>query len=146
MIEMAMKPTRRTTLLLLLLTMTTLSCMSAGCIRSRVKIDSEPSGAEVIWRGQPYGATPITIPINWYWYYDIALEKPGYERLETIERFRTPPWLLMPMDLIMELIPVPITDTRRRHYVMTPLTEPAEVEGVQTIETLEPGTIELLPE
>jgi hypothetical protein len=93
---------------------------STGCIRSRVHITSEPDGAEVIWRGQPYGATPITIPFNWYWYYSIALEKPGYDRLETLERFRTPPWFLMPLDLVMELVPIPIPDNRDRHYVLQP--------------------------
>lgn len=91
-----------------------------GCIRSRVILTSEPSGAEVIWRGQPYGATPVTIPFIWYWYYDIALEKPGYKRLEATERFRTPPWFLMPLDVFMEIIPVPIPDTRERHYVLQP--------------------------
>lgn len=94
-----------------------------GCIRSRVLIDSVPSEAEVIWRGDPYGATPVTIPFLWYWHYDIALEKPGYKRMETIERFRTPPWFLMPFDLLMEIIPIPIPDTRERTYVLEPLEE-----------------------
>ena len=92
-----------------------------GCIRSRVQITSEPNGAEVIWRGQPYGATPVTIPFIWYWYYDFALEKPGYHRTEVFERFRTPPWFLIPMDLFVELLPIPIHDTRHRHYELEPL-------------------------
>jgi hypothetical protein len=91
-----------------------------GCIRSRVHITSEPEGAEVIWHGQPYGATPIEIPFIWYWHHDIALEKPGYQRLETIERFRTPPWFLAPVDLLMEILPIPIPDNRYRHYVLQP--------------------------
>ena len=95
-----------------------LALTAGGCIRSRVHILSEPAGAEVIWRGQPYGATPVTIPFIWYWYYDIALEKPGYERLEVTERFRTPPWFLMPLDLFMEMIPIPIPDNRERSYVL----------------------------
>ncbi len=87
-----------------------------GCIRSRVTITSEPSGAEVVWRGKPRGATPITIPFEWYWYYDFSLEKEGYEKKELVERFRTPPWFLMPLDLFAELAPVPISDHRYRHY------------------------------
>ena len=92
-----------------------------GCIRSRVTITSDPTGAEVIWRGKPYGATPVTIPFLWYWHYDIGLEKPGYKRLEVTERFRTPPWFLFPLDLLMEIIPVPIPDSRARNYVLEPV-------------------------
>ena len=89
-----------------------------GCIRSRVVITSEPSEAEVIWRGKPYGATPIEIPFIWYWSYDFVLEKPGFRSQAVEERFRTPPWFLMPVDLLMEIIPVPFYDTRNRHYVL----------------------------
>jgi hypothetical protein len=89
-----------------------------GCIRSRALITSEPSGAEVYFEGLPRGVTPIEIPFNWYWEYEVALEKKGYKRLETTERFRTPPWFLMPLDLVAELLPVPIPDRRDRHYVL----------------------------
>lgn len=95
--------------------------LATGCIRPRVIITSEPSGAEVIWRGKPYAATPVTIPFIWYWYYDFSLEKPGYKRLDVMERFRTPPWFEAPLDLVMEMIPFPFTDTREKHYVMEPL-------------------------
>jgi hypothetical protein len=98
-----------------------LAALAVGCIRSRVEITSEPAAAEVSWRGKPYGATPITIPFIWYWHYDIALEKPGYQRLETDERLRTPPWFMLPLDLFMEAVPVPITDTRHRHYTLKPI-------------------------
>jgi hypothetical protein len=98
--------------------------LPAGCIRSRVDVTSDPPGAEVIWRGKPYGATPVTIPFVWYWHYDVALEKPGYKRLETSEYFRTPPWLLMPFDLFAEALPVPISDTRKRNYVLEPAAGP----------------------
>ena len=40
--------------------------------------------------------------------------------MEVVERFRTPPWFLMPLDLLMEVIPVPIPDNRYRHYVLEP--------------------------
>ena len=90
-----------------------------GCIRSRVTITSQPSQAEVIFQGRPRGVTPIDIPFTWYWEYDIVLEKEGYERLEVSERFRTPPWFLMPLDLFAELIPIPIPDHRYRSYVLT---------------------------
>jgi hypothetical protein len=130
------------TLPLILLALASAGALS-GCIRSRVTISSEPAGAEVIWRGQPYGATPVTIPIIWYWYYDFALEKPGYQRLEVTERFRTPPWFLMPLDLVMELVPIPISDTRERNYPLTPATSSAlPVRPTETV--LTPETIKSL--
>ncbi len=91
---------------------------ASGCIRSRVTITSEPAQAEVFFHGRPRGLTPIDIPYIWYWHHDIVVEKEGYERFETIERFRTPPWFLMPFDLFAELIPLPIPDHRYRHYVL----------------------------
>jgi hypothetical protein len=90
----------------------------SGCIRSRVMLTSEPSGAEVTWRGQYRGITPIEIPIIWYWYYDYSLEKEGYLPVEKVERFRTPPWFLLPVDLFAEIIPFPFPDRRERHYVL----------------------------
>ena len=72
----------------------------------------------MIFQGRPRGVTPIDIPIEWYWYYDIAVEKEGCERIETIERFRSPPWFIMPLDLFAELLPIPISDSRRVHYVL----------------------------
>lgn len=89
-----------------------------GCIRSRVMLSSEPSGAEVTWRGDYRGVTPIEIPIIWYWYYDYSLEKEGYVPIEKVERFRTPPWFLLPVDFFAEIIPFPFPDRRERHYVL----------------------------
>lgn len=94
-----------------------------GCIRSRVMLTSEPSGAEVTWRGDYRGVTPIEIPIIWYWYYDYSLEKEGYVPIEKVERFRTPPWFLMPVDFFAEIIPFPFPDRRERHYVLEEETE-----------------------
>ncbi|MCE5231519.1 PEGA domain-containing protein [bacterium] len=118
-------------LLMLALLLSAVAILGAGCIRSRVVIHSEPEGAEVIWRGKPYGATPVTIPFIWYWHYDYSIEKPGYKRINIDDDyFRTPPWFLMPTDLIMELIPIPIPDTRTRTYVLEPL-QPKEAVPIQ---------------
>ena len=97
--------------------------LSTACIRSRVVITSDPTGADVTFNKMPRGRTPVTIPINWYWYYDIKMEKPGYEPLATTERFYAPVWFYMPLDLIMEAIPIPIYDTKKRHYVLAPSEE-----------------------
>ncbi|HUT25588.1 MAG TPA: PEGA domain-containing protein [Sumerlaeia bacterium] len=97
---------------------------ATGCIRSRVLITSDPPDATVKFQNVERGETPITIPFIWYWYYDIALEREGYEPVQTTERFRSPPWFLFPLDFFAELAPIPIPDTRKRHYVLKPITEP----------------------
>ena len=101
---------------------------SAGCIRSRMVITTEPSGARVAVENEDRGNTPIDIPFIWYWHYKIDVEKEGYERLETFERFRTPPWFVFPLDLFWEVLPVPIPDVRKRHYVLKPLAQTAPSE------------------
>ncbi len=96
---------------------------TTGCIRSRARITTEPPAATVTWRGTLRGETPITIPFIWYWHHDFVIEKEGYETMEVDEFFRTPPWFLFPLDLFAEMLPIPIPDTRKRHYVLTPIPE-----------------------
>lgn len=103
---------------LMLLAAVALCFSLTGCIRSRVTITSDPPQAEVTWQGDPRGVTPITIPFKYYWYYDFTLEKEGYEKMEVIERLRTPPWFLLPLDLFAEILPIPFSDHRERHYVL----------------------------
>ena len=96
---------------------------STACIRSRVSITSDPPDAEVTFLGEDRGETPVTIPIIWYWRYPIVIEKEGFETVEAEEHFRTPPWFLFPLDFFAELLPIPIPDTHRRHYVLKPQPE-----------------------
>ncbi len=88
----------------------------AGCIRSRVVVTSDPPGADVTMNKVYRGRTPITIPFTWYWYYDFKIQKEGYREVIARERFRTPPWFIIPFDLIMEAMPFHINDVRYRHY------------------------------
>ena len=93
----------------------------AGGIRSVAHIDSQPSGAMVTVNYVERGRTPIDIPILWYWHYQIELEKEGYDKIVKDERFYAP-WYaaIPPFDLIVEAIPIPIRNTYRRSYTLTP--------------------------
>jgi len=95
--------------------------VSTACIRSRAVIRSEPSDARVTVNYIERGHTPIEIPVIWYWWYKIQLEKEGYRPLERDERFWAPPWAVLPFDLLAEAVPVPIPNTYRRDYVLEPL-------------------------
>lgn len=92
----------------------------AGCIRSRVHINSNPQGANVTLNQQPYGPTPVDIPFIWYWYYDIKLEKEGYATIEDEQKFKTPIWAFPPLDLFAEALPFPIPDNRHLDYQLQP--------------------------
>jgi hypothetical protein len=107
-------------------TLALLLLSTTACIRSRVIIESEPPGASVKFHRELRGETPVTIPFIWYWYYEVELEKEGYEPIRTLEYFRCPPWFLFPLDGIMELMPFPIYDTRKRTYELKPLAPAVE--------------------
>lgn len=96
------------------------SLFSSGCIRTQVHITTDPSDAKVTVNYIERGYSPIEMPILWYWYYKIRIEKDGYEPIEADERFKAPPWAWWPLDLFAEIIPVPIKKTYVRHYVLKP--------------------------
>jgi hypothetical protein len=103
-----------------LVVVSVVALMSTGCIRSMVRVTSDPSDARVFLNNVERGRTPIEMPIEWYWWYTIRVEKEGYEPLEKNERFYAPPWAVPPFDLIFDPLPIPIKNTYKRHYVMKP--------------------------
>lgn len=96
---------------------------ASGCIRSYVDISTNPSGAEVIVNNRPRGRSPVRVPFIWYWYYEIRVEKEGYEPLKAVERWRSPVWAIFPLDFFAEAIPIPIHDRRFVVYELKPLSE-----------------------
>ncbi|HPB32324.1 MAG TPA: PEGA domain-containing protein [Candidatus Sumerlaeota bacterium] len=113
-------------ILLIILALLALLVFS-GCIRSRVVVTSEPNNADIRMNEVYRGRTPITIPFTWYWFYDFEVSKPGFDPMKSRERFRTPFWFYMPLDLFCEAMPFNIYDTKRLHYTLTPsLEEPAK--------------------
>ena len=108
--------------------------IAAGCtggIRSVAHFTSEPSGAEVFVNEKPKGRTPLDMPFIWYWKYDVKLEKKGYAPFHTVERFRTPNWAILPLDLFAEAFPYPIPDNRYCNYQLKLLSEDEKSVGEQ---------------
>jgi hypothetical protein len=104
----------------LLALMLVVALAATGCIRSIVRVTSQPSDARVTVNYVERGRTPIEIPILWYWYYKIQVEKDNFELIEADERFYAPPWAVPPFDLLAEALPIPIKNTYHRHYVLKP--------------------------
>lgn len=93
------------------------SCCVFGCagVRQKVVVTSEPSGADVTMNAVHLGQTPTEVPFTWYWYYDFKAEKEGYKTAVKRERFREPFYLLPGLDLLMEMMPFHVRDTRKVH-------------------------------
>ncbi|MCC5875861.1 MAG: PEGA domain-containing protein [Candidatus Sumerlaeia bacterium] len=96
--------------------------VASGCgVRSSVIVTSEPEGAVVTMNGVNIGETPLQRPFTWYWYYDFRAEKDGYEPVEQRERFRAPVYLWAGLDLLMEMMPFYVYDTKEVHLVLREL-------------------------
>ena len=93
--------------------------MLTGCIRRQLTIRSEPPGAEILMNDKPLGATPYAYDFEWYGWYRLTLNKPGYERLDDHALIRAPWYLWVPLDVVMELLPFPIRDTKTLSYTLT---------------------------
>lgn len=107
---------------LVLLCLLPLLLAVAGCgVRSSVIVTSDPPGADVTMNGVNIGQTPVQRPFTWYWYYDFVAEKEGYETLTQRERFRAPVYLWAGLDLLMEMMPFYVYDTKKVHLVLNEL-------------------------
>ncbi|MEQ8819872.1 MAG: PEGA domain-containing protein [Sumerlaeia bacterium] len=93
-------------------------CGLCGCVRTKVLVTSDPPGADVTMNSVHLGRTPVEQPFAWFWYYDFLAEKEGFEPAVSRERFRAPLYLVPPMDLVMEMMPFPVTHTRRVHLAL----------------------------
>ena len=91
---------------------------TSGCVRSRVRVTSEPAGATVTMNGVHLGRTPVEQPFTWYWYYDFVVAKEGYAPTGERVRFRAPVYLWPGLDLLMEMMPFFVTDTKKVHFVL----------------------------
>lgn len=104
--------------LLLFSTLMALTLSLFGCVRSKVVVTSEPSGATITMNGVNLGETPVEQPFTWYWYYDFIAEKEGYQSTGERRRFHAPPWLWPGFDLLMEMMPFYVHDTKKVHLVL----------------------------
>lgn len=94
-----------------------------GCIRKMATITTDPPCARISVNGTFRGESPVEIPYNWNWYYDIKAEKEGYEPFIIRERFYAPPHHWVPFDLIVELLPIRSPEPQWRHYQLVPAPE-----------------------
>ena len=99
-----------------------------GCVTRSLTIRTEPPGALVYVNDQLKGESPVTYDFVWYGWHRVLVRKEGFERLEDRKLLRAPFPLWIPVDFVMELLPLPIRDARTWAYTLRPIeTPPAPV-------------------
>ena len=98
--------------------------LAGGCgVERTLQIQSEPPGALVHLNGEEVGRTPMRKAFVWYGTYDVQLRKDGYRALDAETKVWAPWWQIPPIDLVAELIPLPLQDNHVVSYRMNPVTE-----------------------
>jgi hypothetical protein len=97
-------------------------------VRRSLTIRSEPPDALVYVNDQLLGKTPVTYDFTWYGWHRVILRKDGYQRVDDRRQLRAPVYLWIPLDLVMELLPFPIRDTRTWDYTLAPSEVPLSPE------------------
>ena len=107
----------------LAMSVTILALLSSGCVRRSLTVTSDPPGALVYLNGTEVGRTPLTRDFTWYGTYDVVLRKEGYETLKTEGKVIAPWWQWVPIDLVVELLP--LHDRQTLAYAMQPFSQAA---------------------
>jgi hypothetical protein len=115
---LSMNPLRRKATFVLIVLML---LPAGGCVRRRLNVRSNPSGALVYVDNQQIGTTPCSVDFTYYGTREIRLIKPGYETLTVNQPIPTPWYQIPPLDFISEnLTPVKIRDNRTVAFDMSP--------------------------
>jgi len=92
------------------------SCVLVSCAERKMIINSDPQGAKVYVDGQEQGITPAYIPFVYYGSREIVLQKDGYQTRRYIEPIKPPLVHVFPFDLLMLLLPYPLSSEYEFNY------------------------------
>ena len=113
---------------------------ATGCVERTLQIRSEPPGALVHLNGEEAGRTPMRKTFVWYGTYDVEVRKEGYVTRVEETKVWAPWWQIPPIDLLAELLPLPLQDSHVVTYRLRQETEQqTDPQGVidRAIETRE---------
>lgn len=102
-----------------------------GCVERVMQVESDPPGALVHLNGEEAGRTPMRKNFLWYGTYDVEVRKEGHRTQTRRTRVWAPWWQIPPIDLLAEIVPLPLRDTHVVRYTLEPVTgqqtEPLEI-------------------
>jgi hypothetical protein len=89
------------------------SCLPGGCVRRRLTVRTNPSGAVAFVDDQEVGVTPVSVPFTYYGTRKIQLFRDGNETVTVKQPFPAPWYEIPPLDFFFEnLWPYEIRDER----------------------------------
>ncbi|MDX2114199.1 MAG: PEGA domain-containing protein [Planctomycetota bacterium] len=91
-----------------------------GCAERRIRITSEPAGAEVSLNDVDVGATPCEVDFTYFGVYDVRVRKPGFEPLRTTAEAKAPFHEWPFVDLAAAAVPVRKKTLIEWHFVLEP--------------------------
>ena len=75
-----------------------------GCVERRLTINTRPAGALVVLNDEEIGASPVTVPFNWYGDYGVMIRKEGFETLKTHRELKGPWYDKFPFDFFAQIL------------------------------------------
>lgn len=75
-----------------------------GCVLRTLEVKSTPAGAKVYLDDQPVGATPLTLPFDFYGTRDIRVAKAGYRPHQGEVELAAPWYQWFPLDFFSEVL------------------------------------------
>ena len=103
-----------------------------GCVERKLTIVTEPQEAVVWLNDEEIGVTPVTVNFNWYGDYNIRIEKPGYEILNTHQLLERPAHDRFPLDFFAEVLwPGTIEDSYTWTFQMEPFQQASAEELIE---------------
>jgi len=120
--------------------------LQTGCVRRRLMVRSNPSGAMVYVDNQPIGTTPCATGFTYYGTREIRLVKAGYETLTVNQPLPAPWYQIPPLDFVSEnIVPHKIQDYRTASFHMVPQvivpTEQLIARGEQLRQSTQQGAV-----
>ena len=100
-----------------------LAACAGGCVERTLQIQSEPPGALVHLNGEEAGRTPMRKTFVWYGTYDVQVRKEGYVTRTAKTKVWAPWWQIPPVDLLAEILPLPLQDNHAVTYRLNPTNE-----------------------
>ena len=104
----------------------------AGCVERQLTIVTEPQEAVVWLNDEEIGVTPVTVNFNWYGDYNIRIEKPGYDILNTHQLLERPAHDVFPLDFFAEVLwPGTIEDSYTWTFDLEPFQQASAAELIE---------------
>jgi len=107
--------------------------LAGGCVEREIQLRSTPSGADAYIDAERVGATPCSVPFDFYGTREVELRKEGYQVVREFARVSPPVYERFPLDFFSEVVlPLRLKDVQVFEYTLEPL--PPGEEGEELYE------------